>query len=194
LKVSNRKPDDLNRLVSRRDILAFSLITAACTILPGKVFAASEKVSKKKELFFYNVYTREHLNVEYWRDGMYLPEGLADINHIFRDVHSGTEKAIDINLLDLLFEIKEQIKSGEPYTIMSGYRTPKTNEFLRMRRKGVAKNSLHMYGKAVDIRIPGYSLRGIRRVAMKLRAGGIGYYPRLKFLHLDVGDVRYWRG
>jgi uncharacterized protein YcbK (DUF882 family) len=125
---------------------------------------------------------------------MYLPDGLARINHIFRDSRTGREREIDRNLLDLLFEVKEQMQSKEPYRIISGYRTPKSNAILRKSNKGASKNSLHMYGKAVDISMPGYSLRGIRKVAMKLKAGGIGYYPRSKFLHLDVGEVRYWWG
>ena len=184
----------LNRNISRRDLLALGLVTAASSIFTTKAFALSETISSQKELFFYNVYTHENLKAVYWKDGMYLPDGLAKINHIFRDSRTGREREININLLDLLFEVKEQVKSKEPYNIKSGYRTPKSNAILSKRYKGVAKNSLHMYGKAVDINMPGYSLRGIRKAAMKLRAGGVGYYPRSKFLHLDVGEVRYWWG
>jgi uncharacterized protein YcbK (DUF882 family) len=184
----------LNRNISRRDLLALGLVTAASSIFSTKAFALSEAISSQKELFFYNVYTHENLKAVYWKDGMYLPDGLASINHIFRDMHTGREREININLLDLLFEVKEQLKSKEPFHMISGYRTPKSNAMLSKRKKGVAKNSLHMYGKAVDISIPGYSLRGIRKAAMKLRAGGVGYYPQSKFLHLDVGEVRYWWG
>lgn len=184
----------LNRVTSRRELLAFGLVTAASAIFPFEALAVSAKVSSQKELVFYNVYTHENLKAVYWKDGMYMPDGLARINHIFRDIRTGREREIDINLLDMLFDIKEQIKSKEPYHIISGYRTPKSNAILSKRKKGVAKKSLHMYGKAVDISMPGYSLRGIRKVAKKLHAGGIGYYPQSKFLHLDVGEVRYWWG
>ena len=193
MSLSDNKQNMLDRTISRRDLLALGLVTAASAVFPFNV-AASEKVSSQKELSFYNVYTHENLKAVYWKDGMYLPEGLATINHIFRDSRTGREREININLLDLLFEVKEHMKSKEPYHIISGYRTPKSNAILGKRNKGVAKNSLHMYGKAVDISMPGYSLRGIRKVAMKLKSGGIGYYPRSKFLHLDVGEVRYWWG
>ena len=194
MSLIEKNQDVLNRIITRRDLLALGLVTAASTIFPLKARAVSEKISSQKELFFYNVYTKENINTVYWKDGMYLPDELARINHIFRDIRSGKEREININLLDLLFEVKEQLKSEDPFHVMSGYRTPKSNAMLRKRKKGVAKNSLHMYGKAVDISIPGYSLRGIRKAAMKLRAGGVGYYPRSKFLHLDVGEVRYWWG
>ncbi len=179
--------------ISRRDLLALGMLTAASAILPVNALAA-QKESSCKELMLYNAHTHEHLDVVYWKDGMYLPDELEKINHIFRDFRTGTERDIDINLLDLLCELKEQLKCKDPYHIVSGYRTPKSNALLRKRYKGVAKKSLHMYGKAVDVRIPGYSLRGVRKAAMKIRAGGVGYYPRSKFLHLDVGEVRYWWG
>ena len=194
MSLREKNHDVLNRIITRRDLLALGLVTAASTIFPFRALAVSEKISSQKELFFYNVYTHENLNAVYWKDGMYLPDELARINHIFRDSRSGKEREININLLDMLFELKEQLKSKEPYHVISGYRTPKSNAMLSKRNKGVAKNSLHMYGKAVDISMPGYSLSGIRKAAMKLRAGGVGYYPRSKFLHLDVGEVRYWWG
>ena len=193
MSLIDKNQDVLNRVITRRDLLAIGMVTAASTIFPFKALA-SEKKSSQKELFLYNVYTHENLNAVYWKDGMYLPDELARINHIFRDIRSGKEKEININLLDLLFDVKEQLKSKEPFHVMSGYRTPKSNAMLSKRKKGVSKNSLHMYGKAVDISMPGYSLRDIRKAAMNLRAGGVGYYPRSKFLHLDVGEVRYWWG
>jgi uncharacterized protein YcbK (DUF882 family) len=179
--------------VSRRDLLALGLLTAASAVLPVNAFAAQKEPSCK-ELNLYNANTHEHLHTVYWKDGVYLPDELEKINHIFRDFHTGTEKDIDINLLDLLCELKGKLKCKDPYHIVSGYRTPRTNALLRKRNLGAAKKSLHMFGKAVDIRIPGYSLRGMRRVAMKIHAGGVGYYPTSKFLHLDVGEVRYWWG
>ena len=194
MSLRDKNQDVCKRIITRRDLLALGLVTAASSIFPLKALAVSEKISSQKELFFYNVYTHEDLKTVYWKDGMFLPDALARINHIFRDIRTGKEREININLLDLLFEVKEQIKSNEPYHIISGYRTPKSNAILSKRKKGVAKNSLHMYGKAADISMPGYSLSGIRRVAMKMKAGGIGYYPRSKFLHIDVGEVRYWWG
>ena len=194
MSMNGKRNDVLNRIISRRDLLALGLVSAASAVFPLKALAASEEVLSQKELFFYNVNTREHLNAVYWKNGMYLPDGLARINHIFRDIRSDMEREININLLDLLFDVKEKIKSKGPYNIISGYRTPKSNAILSKSNKGVAKNSLHMFGKAVDIRIPGYSLKGLRKTAMEFQAGGVGYYPRSKFVHLDVGEVRYWRG
>jgi uncharacterized protein YcbK (DUF882 family) len=140
----------------------------------------------------YNTYTGEKLQADYWSNGQYLTDTLSEINHIFRDHLTETIEAIDTNLLDLLFVLKEKLGINEPFHIVSGYRSPQTNAKLRKIKRGVAKNSLHMYGKAVDIRVPSYSTKALKLTAMDLRAGGVGYYPRSGFVHLDVGEVRHW--
>ncbi|RJQ45133.1 MAG: DUF882 domain-containing protein [Nitrospiraceae bacterium] len=180
-------------MVSRRSVLTGGLITLASSLIPRKAFSTvKDLLLPERSLFFYNTYTGETLQESYWSDGQYITDVLNDINHIFRDHITETIEAIDTNLLDLLFALKEKMKITEPFHIVSGYRSPQTNAKLRKHKKGVAKNSLHMYGKAADIRVPGYSTKALRMAAIDLQGGGVGYYPRSGFVHLDVGELRYW--
>ncbi len=185
---------DLEHRISRRSFLGIGLLTAATAIVPPQVFAAFERRSEERIICLHNVYTKENIETTYWRDGKYITEGLEHINHLCRDARTGRVKPINRDLIDLLHGIQQKLGIREPFHIISGYRSPRSNAMLRQRNKGVAKNSMHMYGKAADIRVPGYSLKKIRKAAMKLQAGGVGYYPRSKFVHVDVGNVRYWRG
>ncbi len=185
---------DSEQGISRRNVLGLGLLTAAAAIVPSGVFAAVKGASEERIICFHNVYTKENLETTYWRDGSYLPDELAKINHLFRDIRTGSVKPINKDLIDLLHSVQQKLIITEPFHIISGYRTPRSNAILRKNNKGAAKNSMHMYGKAVDIRVPGYSLKGIRRAAMKFHSGGVGYYPRSEFVHIDVGNVRYWRG
>jgi len=180
--------------ISRRKFLGMGLVAAASALVPSGVYAAAKELAPEKAISFYNVYTHENLETVYWKNGLYVPEALSQVNHLFRDIRSGKVKTINKELIDLLYDLQQELKTDEPFQIISGYRSPHSNAMLRKTKKGVAKNSLHMYGKAADIRLPGYSLKGIRGAAMKLRAGGVGYYPRSKFVHVDVGSIRYWRG
>jgi len=171
------------------------LITVSSGIIPFNAIAAvKDIVLPERSLCFDNLYTKERIETVYWREGKYIPESLDRLNYIFRDIRTGTVKAIDRDLLDLLFALKQKIGNSQPFHIISGYRTPKSNAILRKKNKGAAKNSMHIYGKAVDIRVPGHKIREIRRAAMKLKGGGVGYYPRSSFLHIDVGNIRYWWG
>jgi uncharacterized protein YcbK (DUF882 family) len=140
----------------------------------------------------YETHTKESVATVYWVDGTYLPEALTDINRVLRDFRTDEVKPIDTGLLDLVCAIRVRLKAQDPFHVISGYRSPKTNAMLRKNNRGVARKSLHQYGKAVDIRLPGCSLSLLRRVATELRAGGVGYYPRSNFIHVDVGQVRYW--
>jgi uncharacterized protein YcbK (DUF882 family) len=149
-------------------------------------------LKSEKLLSLYNTHTGESLQAAYWSRGKYLPGSLAEINHIFRDHRTDEVKALDTQLLDLLHAIGMKLQTTQPFHIISGYRSPQTNELLHRRSNGVATNSLHMYGKAADVRIPGCTLSLLRRVAMDLRGGGVGYYPRANFVHVDVGCTRIW--
>lgn len=185
----------LDTLIDRRKFIRMGLITAAAVVIPGNALSSVvEPVSGVRDLHFYNVSTHEDLKVIYWKEGGYIPEALDEINHIFRDFRTGKVKAIKKELLDLLFNVRKNINADSPFHIISGYRSPGSNAILRKHNKSVARNSLHMYGKAVDIRVPGFSLRTLRREAMKLEQGGVGYYPRARSVHIDIGEVRYWRG
>ncbi len=179
--------------ISRRSFLAAGLAATALCVLPCEAVAAVSKAFPfEKALSFDNIHTGEKMKTIYWQQGMYLPEALADINYILRDYRTGEVKEIDTGLLDLLFALRRKLDSKVPFDVISGYRSPATNALLHRRSNGVATHSLHMYGKAIDIRLPGYELNTLRRAARALRRGGVGYYPASDFVHVDVGRVRYW--
>jgi uncharacterized protein YcbK (DUF882 family) len=146
----------------------------------------------KRALSFYNLHTSEKLNTVYWADGDYVPESLAEVNRILRDHRDGEIHQIEPRLLDILCELRGRLDSSECFEIISGYRSPATNAMLRRQGHGVAENSLHTKGLAADIRIPGRSLALLRRTAVSMKAGGVGYYPASQFVHIDTGRVRTW--
>jgi uncharacterized protein YcbK (DUF882 family) len=145
-----------------------------------------------RRLSFYNTHTGESATVEYCRAGRLVPDALAKIDHILRDHRTGETKSIDVRMLDLLYTLARTLCTEKPYHVISGYRSPKTNDYLRAHGEGVAGGSLHLVGKAVDVRVPGIALRDLYRAAVKLAWGGVGIYPRSNFVHLDVGRVRTW--
>jgi len=179
--------------ISRRGFLAAgAAITTACLFPHEAVARVLEAFFVERSLHFYNTHTDEKIKAVYWSEGAYVPEALEDINHILRDHRTGEIKEIDTSLLDLLFTLQDKLESDDTYHIISGYRSQETNAFLRMTSKGIAKNSMHSDGKAIDIRLPGYELKTVRRAALDLQMGGVGYYPGSDFVHVDVGRVRYW--
>ncbi len=147
-----------------------------------------------KVLAFHNTHTGDQLNLTYFERGRYIKDALHEINHLFRDYHDGTVHPIDPALLDQLYDLKHTLEVRKPFHIVSGYRSPATNADLRKHSDGVAKNSLHMEGRAIDIRIEGLDTRRIRDAALAMRRGGVGYYDRSDFVHLDTGSVRTWTG
>lgn len=180
--------------ISRRRFLAFGILTAATTIIPHQraLAAIDEYLSPERTLSFYNTHTCERLTSTYWHQGEYLPEALAEINYLLRDHRTDDIKEIDTALLDLLFALQNKLAACEPFHIISGYRSPRTNSLLASKSKGVVKNSQHVQGRAVDIRLPKCGLKMLRQAAADLKAGGVGYYPTSNFIHVDVGRVRYW--
>jgi uncharacterized protein YcbK (DUF882 family) len=181
------------RQISRRRVLRWGAAGLLSAAIPGKGFAASRRFCPpKRSLSFYNTHTGEELEVAYWSHGRYRKRALADIDRILRDHRTGDVKAIDIRLLDLVHALGQALDARGPFHVISGYRSPKTNALLRTKGNGVASRSLHLQGKAVDIRLPGCDLAVLRRAAQELRGGGVGYYPEPDFLHIDVGRLRYW--
>jgi uncharacterized protein YcbK (DUF882 family) len=146
----------------------------------------------EKAVALYNTHTGERLNAVYWHKGEYLPEALSAVDRVLRDHRTDEIKPIDPQLLDLLHAISEELECPHPFYIISAYRSPATNAYLRFMSRGVAEHSLHMDGKAVDVRLPGWGSYTVRRAAVELRMGGVGYYPRSDFVHIDVGPIRYW--
>ena len=174
---------------------------AAALALPflGRLAALASPRSLEKPLppdrglSFYNTHTAESATVEYCHSGCLVPASLAKINHILRDTRSGEIKDIDVGLLDLLNVLARTIPTSEPFHVISGYRSPRTNTYLRTHGGGgVVANSLHLLGKAIDIRVPGVKLRDLYRTAVDLHGGGVGIYPGQDFVHVDVGRVRTW--
>ena len=148
-----------------------------------------------RTLSFDHTHTRERISLVYAVDGAYVPDALTTLNRFLRDHYSGTVGQMDPQLFDLLHQVRLALggKSLSAYEVISGYRCPETNDLLRHSRGGgVAKRSLHMEGKAIDVRIPGVPLAELRDAAMSLQAGGVGYYVREQFVHIDTGRVRSW--
>ncbi|MBI5643021.1 MAG: DUF882 domain-containing protein [Deltaproteobacteria bacterium] len=145
-------------------------------------------------LLLYRPRTGEKLDVTYRNDkGEYDPGALAEINHLLRCHHNEEETTMDVGVIEFLNSVDKKLGGNNLIHVISGYRSKKYNDMLRRRmRRRVAKNSLHLYGKAIDIRIPGVSLKQIKRTALNMEAGGVGYYPRSGFIHLDSGRVRHW--
>jgi uncharacterized protein YcbK (DUF882 family) len=139
-----------------------------------------------------SLHTGERLAATYWAGGGYVAEELRRIDHVLRDHRTGDVRPIDPGLLDLLVALRERLDTRAPFQIISAYRSPATNAMLAERGGGVARQSLHTRGLAIDIRVPGRSLTAVRDAALGLRAGGVGFYPRSDFVHVDVGRVRSW--
>ena len=145
-----------------------------------------------RSLALHNLHTDERVRATFWADGAWQPKGLDAINHILRDYRTGDIRAIDPDLLDLMHRLATLVGTDGPFEIISGYRSPRTNSQLARNSSGVAKKSLHMEGMAVDLRLPGVKLASLRRAAISLQSGGVGYYPKSGFIHIDTGRVRYW--
>lgn len=143
-------------------------------------------------LQFAHLHTGERLTVQYRRQGRYVPEALAAVNHLLRDFRNDEVGHIDPALLDLLHALQARTQSRRPFEIISGYRSAATNAMLHARSSGVATQSLHMVGQAIDIRLADVPLRSLRDAARGLQGGGVGFYPGADFVHVDTGRVRYW--
>jgi uncharacterized protein YcbK (DUF882 family) len=141
-----------------------------------------------------NLHTNEQLEVEYFRDETYVPEALAALEVLLRDFRNGEQHAIDPKLMDYLVDVADQIGVPPAFAVISGYRSPETNERLHERSSGVSQHSLHMQGRAVDVRMSGVDCQDLAARAEDLRRGGVGFYRGSNFVHLDTGAFRTWRG
>jgi uncharacterized protein YcbK (DUF882 family) len=184
----------LEHKTNRRGIIKASAMASICLALFPKlaIGAISKPQSVERSLSLYNLHTDESLKTVYWFKGEYIQDALTEINYILRDFRTNEIKEIDKALLDCLFTIRSSMETKEKLLIISGYRSPVTNAGLNKISCGVARNSLHMQGKAADIRIEGKSLESLWKTARSLKLGGVGYYPASDFVHVDVGRVRYW--
>ena len=181
-------------MITRRDFFKLTAGSALVTLAPSAFARTNLPKQKDSEriLRFQNIHTGEKLSATYWADGRYIAEEIAAIDHVLRDHRSKEVMTMDRKLYDLLYTLQKQVEKPGIYQIISGYRSPASNSKLRASSKGVAKRSLHMRGKAVDIRLPGVELKHLRQAALDLRAGGVGYYPKSNFIHIDTGRPRFW--
>lgn len=176
----------------RRQFIKVGLLASVACLSPLPAWARLLG-PHERSLSLLNTHTGDKLDkVVYWERGDYLHDALQHINYVLRDHRTDQVHSIDPITLDLMAAISRKLDVGRPFEIISGYRSPQTNNALRKKSSGVAKNSYHMQGKAVDLRLPGVSLKSLRKAALELRMGGVGYYPKSAFVHLDSGRVRSW--
>ncbi len=178
----------------RRNFLKLGLVGVAASAAPlismRDVFASG--VNDVWKLSFRHAHTGESFSGVYRVGDKYLPEAFERLSYVMRDFRTNEVFPMDPHVVDILSLVHKKMNVSEPFHILSGYRSPKTNAMLKGKTRGVANNSFHMYGQAVDIRIPGQSTRRLRNAAHDLQAGGVGYYARSNFIHVDTGDVRSW--
>ncbi|MBE0583999.1 MAG: DUF882 domain-containing protein [Desulfofustis sp.] len=176
--------------VSRRAflLLAAQCVTSAIVGFPDLSYAAR---IPRQALSFYHTHTGETLEV------VLDPKNISTrdarrVSHFLRDFRNGETHPIDRHLLALLCRIRKESGSDGTIEVISGYRSPATNAILRKKSSGVAKNSLHMQGRAIDIRLSNLQTSELKDIACSLKQGGVGYYAKSDFVHLDTGRIRFW--
>lgn len=173
--------------MKRRDFIGLALASAALPV------SARKADTRPRVLSFHHLHTDERISVTYRIGGSYQRGALHKLNKFLRDFRTGDISTMDPKLFDILYDVKGH--AGNPdgvFEVISGYRSPKTNAMLRRTSSGVARNSLHLVGKAIDVRLTQVRTRSVRDVALRVARGGVGYYPRSDFVHLDTGRVRRW--
>jgi len=177
---------------SRRRFLQLGFGASASLAMPNAF--ANLLTEPERKLSLLNLHTGESLKATYWAEGQYQTSELNAINRVLRDHRTGDAYDMDSNLIDLLNILHHKVNGKQPFHVISGYRSPKSNAYLSNKSSGVAKKSFHMQGKAIDIRLPGRNLSALRSAALNLQTGGVGYYPKSDFIHVDTGHVRNWAG
>lgn len=166
-------------------LLGLSLVAAM--MRPGEVHA-----SDARQLSFFHTHTQLSLDVVYYENGEYVEASLQKINRFLKDFRTGDVAEMNPALLDILYDVRAQLGSDETFEVISAYRSPKTNEMLREQTSGVAKDSQHLLGNAIDVRLRGVRTEKLRDVALGMQRGGVGYYEKSDFVHMDTGRVRSW--
>lgn len=185
-------PVDAKTSEFRRRFLQLGLGAGAMLLTPHAFATAFKQTERTIALL--NLHTGEQVKATYWAEGAYQPDELQAISRVLRDHRTGDIHDIDNDLIEILNLLHHKMEGKQPFHVISGYRSPKTNQKLRQSSHGVAKKSLHMQGKAIDIRLPGSRISALRQTALEMKVGGVGYYPRSDFIHIDTGRVRSWQG
>ncbi|MFC0253675.1 DUF882 domain-containing protein [Massilia consociata] len=179
-------------MMQRRAFLKSSLLLAAPTLAVPALAKTAQPDSGERVLRLYNTHTGEKIKSVFWAEGEFIPDAMKDINKVLRDHRTNKVAQMDPELLLLLTQLNDKLDNNRELHIISGYRSPESNAKLHAASGGVARRSLHMDAKAIDIRIPGKDLKMLQRAAMSLKGGGVGYYASSQFVHMDTGRVRYW--
>ncbi len=185
---------DTSKIAAAAGSFVFANSSLASALTSYEDGALVKPAGMPRTLKLVNAHTWEKLDVVYWLDGEYVADSLVQINHLMRDHRANEATNMDLTLLDDLYRLYRLLDSKERIHVLSGYRTPETNAKLRKRSSGVAKYSLHMEGRALDMNLPGRSARDIQKAALSLKSGGVGYYGSSGFVHIDTGPIRNWRG
>lgn len=183
----------MKKFLTRRTVLkaGFAGFAGIAAGIAG-ILPASARETIGYSISIKNAHTGETFNGVYRVGGYYVPRAFRQINRIMRDHYNNDMHPIDPRLIDVLAKLQKKCACSEPLTVLSGYRSPETNAMLRRISANVARNSFHMKGQAADIRVPGSTTSEVHQVAMSLNSGGVGYYPRRSFVHVDTGDIRHW--
>ena len=185
----------INANLSRRSLLG---IFAAATVVAAPTFSKAAGLLKGagdvRRVHMYSGRSGESVNAIYWIDGEYIPEVVKEISHFMRDLRVDSSIAMNPHNLDIIAATHHLLDVNEPYMLLSGYRTAKTNSMLRSESHGVAKNSLHVQGMAADLRLKSRSVKQMAKAGEACAAGGVGHYYNGNFVHRDCGPVRTWAG
>ncbi len=194
----NQDKTENSPIISRRYFIGGLAAVAGLSVIPKPLLAAIPKqhigplIKPARFLAFDNLHTGETTKLIYWEKGRYIKGALSEINYILRDHRTNDVARIDTALLDQLFILHNKLGSRAPFQVISGYRSPKSNAMMHEHSKGVAKKSMHVQGKAIDIRLQDAQLINVRNAALAMNCGGVGYYPESQFVHVDTGKVRHW--
>lgn len=179
-------------MMQRRAFLKSSLFLAAPSLSIPALAKTAQPATGERVLRLYNTHTGEKLKTTFWAEGEFIPDAMKDINKVLRDHRNNKIAQMDPELLLLLTQLNDKLENNRELHIISGYRSPESNAKLHAASGGVARRSLHMDAKAIDIRLPGKDLKMLHKAAMSLKGGGVGYYASSQFVHMDTGRVRYW--
>jgi uncharacterized protein YcbK (DUF882 family) len=179
------------RSLARRRLL-FGLGAPLAAMLCQLPARQAEAAVRERTVQLHHRHTGETLRSTYYADGRYQPAELRLATHHLRDWRDNTHLPVDPKLLDLLWSLRTALDTAQPIQVFCGYRSPATNAMLRRTHHGAARHSLHMRAMAIDLQVDGRPLRKVRQAAVTLAGGGVGYYPRSGFVHVDTGDIRYW--